>query len=323
MKVIFTLLLVFSLNVVNAQFEYFTVYSENYTFYPLEGLGDQIGMNGKTVAFGFNTAEDSLVMVVLDETKHALVIGYVANEWFNSAKMYEPEWKNDTVFIGSEMPYRATQNTFEFVWNRKAQGFFATEGHSYDPSWEAVAKADSMLKAENIRGAINWYYQVMYPQTYMNEGETGINLMSLGHKKAIEFYKAKEYDSAVLYMDIAFDFYPNSNYISFESKAAFDELMNDEAGWHQTWNMDKLKLWLGDYGLFLYNAKKYKESIEFNSYLNMILPDMAGPCLQLGDSYYDSGDKINAKAAYKKYTELKKKQGKEKDIPKRVKERSK
>lgn len=323
MKIILSLFLFLSLSVAKAQFEYFTVYSENYTFYPLEGLGDHIGMEGKTVAFGYNAMGDSLIMAVLGDTKEALVIGFTSNEWFNYAKMNEPQWNNDTVYIGSEMPYRATQNTFEFIWNSEVQGFFATEGDSYDPSWEAVEKADSMLKAENLRGAINWYYQVMYPQSYMNEGETGINLMNLGHKKALEFFKSEKYDSAVVYMDIAFDFYPNSNYISFESKAAFDELITDEMGWHQSWTMDQIKLWLGDYGLFLYKAKKYKESVEFNLYLNMILPELAGPFLQLGDSYFDSGDKNNAKAAYKKYTDLKKKQGKEKDIPKRVKERSK
>jgi tetratricopeptide (TPR) repeat protein len=236
--------------------------------------------------------------------------------------MNDLEWKNDSVFISSEMPYRATQNSFQFVFDREVEGFFATDVETYDPSWEAVEKADSMLAAGNLRGAINSYYNVFYPHAYINEGEVGMKLMELAHKKALAFFKENNADSAVGYMNIALDYYPNSNYISFKTKEEYDELMSDEAGWQRAWTEDQIKLWLGDHGLFLYKAKKYSESIELNAMLNMILPELAGPYLQLGDSYYDSGKKTEAKKAYLKYSELKKAQKKEKDIPKRVKERS-
>jgi tetratricopeptide (TPR) repeat protein len=279
-------------------------------------------MDNTTLAFGYNSTEDSLVIVMLlDEP---VVIGWIFNDYFfNMAKSNHPSWKNDTVFISSEMPYRAALVSFEFVWDKNSEFFIATEPQTYDPSWEAVNKADSLLLKGDLRGAINNYYQVMYPHAYMNEGEVGISLLKCAHEKALKFFNEQKYDSAVAYMDMALDFYPNSNYVSFNDKTAFDTQMSDSATWQQPWTMDHATLWLGDYGLFLYKAKKYAASIEFNSYLNMILPEMAGPFLQLGDSYYDSGKKAEAKTAYKKYSDLKKAQKKEKDIPKRIKERMK
>jgi hypothetical protein len=305
-----------------AQFEYFTVNSDNYTFYPLEGLGESINKKNQTIAFGYNLMEDTLVIAILDE-KEALVVGHMLNDYiFNATKMNTPEWRNDTIFVSSEMPYRATTYKLEFVWDSKAEGFFSTEPEIYDPSSIALDKADSSLAAGNIHLALNWYQSVFYPQTYMNEAEVGKEITIKCHEKALQFFKANQHDSAVVYMEMAFSYYPNMYYTDFKSNSDM-KLQIEESPYQIIWTEDQIKLWLGDYGLFLYKAKKYKESIEHNSYLNLIFPDVAGPYLQLGDSYYDSGKKTEAKKAYTKYSSLKKAQKKEKDIPKRVKERMK
>lgn len=319
--IVTTFLFLFS-EKLSAQFEHFTVNSENYIFFQLEGLGESINKGSQTIAFGYNTTEDTLVIAILQD-KEALVIGYMLNDYiFNATKMNDPEWRNDTVFVSSEMPYRATTWNLQFVWNSKVESFFATEPEVYDPSTIALGKADSAMAAGNIRLALDWYQSVFYPQNYMNEAEVGRDITIKCHELALVFFKANQFDSAILYMEMAFSYYPNMYYTDFKSNADM-KLQIEESPYQIIWTEDQIKLWLGDYGLFLYKAKKYKESIEHNTYLTSIFPEMAGPYLQLGDSYYDSGKKTEAKKAYTKYSSLKKAQKKEKDIPKRVKERSK
>lgn len=319
--ILITLFLLFT-EKINAQFEYFIVKSDNYNFFPLEGLGKSINKENQTIAFGYNLMEDTLVIAILQD-KEALVIGHMLNDYiFNATKMNTPEWRNDTVFVSSEMPYRATTWNLEFVWNPKAEGFFASEPQLFDPSAEALNKADSAFTTGNIRLALNWYQSVFYPQTYMNEPEVGRDVTKKCHEIALKFFKENQFDSATLYMEMAFSYYPNLYYTGFKSNADM-KLQIEESPYQIIWTEDQIKLWLGDYGLFLYKAKKYKESIEHNSYMNLIFPEVAGPYLQLGDSYFDSGKKAEAKKAYTKYSSLKKAQKKEKDIPKRVKERMK
>jgi hypothetical protein len=173
----------------------------------------------QTIAFGYNLMEDTLVIAILDD-KEALVIGHMLNDYiFNATKMNTPEWRNDTVFVSSEMPYRATTYKLEFVWDAKAEGFFSTEPEIYDPSSIALDKADSSLAAGNIRLALNWYQSVFYPQTYMNEAEVGKEITMKCHEKALQFFKANQHDSAVLYMEMAFSYYPNMYYTDFKSNS--------------------------------------------------------------------------------------------------------
>src|SRR6185503_7720491 len=89
-----------------------------------------------------------------------------------------------------------------------------------------------------------------------------------------------------------------------------------------TWNKEKFKLWVGDYGLFLYRTGELKASENINKYMTRMFPGFPGPYLQLADTYFDLGRKDTAKGTYKKYIELMKVQKRSKEIPKRVKERS-
>lgn len=304
-----------------AQFEYFTVNSENYIFFPLEGLSESIGME-TPISFGYNITEDTLVIAMM-QSDQTVVIGHTVNDYFfNGTKMNTPEWRNDSIFISSEMPYRATTWNLTFVWDKNVQGFFMEEPEMYDPSSEALEKAENYIAQGNIQQALNWYQSIFYPQSYINEPEVGREIIEKSHQKALEFFKANQNDTAVFYMQMALDYYPNMYYTDFKSEQDMKTQM-EESPYQIIWTIDQMKLWLGDYGLFLYKAKKYDESIAHNSYMNTIFPELAGPYLQLGDSYFDSGKKTEAKAAYKRYIALKNSQKKEKDIPKRVKERIK
>lgn len=321
-KLIFFISFLHVNNFAFSQFEYFTINPDNYQLLELEGMAEHLGLKNQKLAFGYNTNEDTLVIASIQE-QNTVVMGHVINDYFfNAAKMYDLKWKNDTIYIGSEMPFRATYWTFEFIWDKNVEGFFATEANYEDASSEAVELADSLLAAGNIRMAIHNYYAVMYPHAYMNEAETGKLILEKCHERALSFYKEKELDSAIAYMELGLDYYPNSNYLGAKSKEEF-ESNKSEYAYNMAWTPEQEKLWLGDYGLFLCRNKQFEKSIEVNKYLTMIFPDLAGPYLQLGDSYFEASEKILAKETYQKYISLKKQQKKEKDIPKRVHDRVK
>lgn len=306
-----------------SQFEYFTIDTTNYEVYQLNGLAEHLNLKNQRLVFGYNSSEDTLVIASVQE-QNTVVLGHAINEYFfNAAKMYsEPYWSNDTVYIKSEMPFRATVWTLKFVWNKNIEGFTFLEPDYYDPSSLAVEKGDSLLATGNIREAIHQYYGVMYPSAYMNEANTGMQIMEKCHEVAMKYYKENNLDSAISIMELGLYYYPNSNYLDAKSKTDYDT-RREEDRYNMVWEKDKTQLWLGDYGLFLYRNKNYEKSVEINKYINMILPELAGPYLQLGDSYYDTGNKKMAKETYQKYIALKKSQKKEKEIPKRVKERVK
>lgn len=322
-KIFFFLLALFVNLKVYTQSSAFEINPERFSFIEMEGMADYLQLKNQNIYFGYSVMEDSIIVASFDN-KNYTAIGFILNEYFfNQAKMHNVNWRNDSIFVSSEMPYRATINSFEFIYDKKSKFFKISEIKTFDPSMESLNKADSCLEAGNIKSAIDFYYGVMYPHAYMNEGDVGIRLMEKSHEKALYFFKSNEFDSAIYYVDLALNFWPNSVYTSFTFENELKDHFNNNLSSIVHWTQDQLNLWLGDYGLFLYKAKKYKESIEHNAYLNKIMPELAGPYLQLADSYYDSGDKKNAKLIYKKYADLKKSQGKEKDIPKRVKERMK
>ncbi len=305
-----------------SQFEYFAINPNNYQFIELEGMAEHLGLKNQKLVFGYNNDEDTLFIVSIQE-KNTMVMGHVLNNYFfNSAKMNDIFWRNDSVFISSEMPFRATIWTFEFIWDKNGERFFATEPDYYDPSAEALEKADSLLAIGDVRGAINHYYGVMYPSAYMNEAATGVQLMEKCHEIAMKYYKENNLDSTIAMMEVGLGYYPNSNYLGAKSKEEF-ESNKAEYAYNMIWTPEQEKLWLGDYGLFLCRDKQFEKSIEVNKYLTMIFPDLTGPYLQLGDTYFEAEEKTLAKETYQKYISLKKAQKKEKDIPNRVKERVK
>ena len=333
MKITFTFLLFILCGITTAQnYTKVNLGADQYAFYQLPGAKEKIkGIQHIEVFFAFKNdgSSDSLYIVgvypdMKKNTEQQVLVGFISGEeaMFNSAKMYDdPFYRNDTIYISSQVPFKATFITLRLVWNDKTKMFEPVESTYEDSSWEKLSEGDSLLAKGNIDGAIYLYEQMEYPMSYMNEYSKGREIMKKAHEMAMISFRENKYEESVTYILSAFRFWTNELYIGFTTKEEFNAYLIDEYG--EKWTLEEVKLWLGDYGLFLYKAGSTDKSIEINKYLTMILPDVAGPYLQLADSYFDSGNKINAKETYKKYSDLMKKLKREKEIPKRVKERMK
>ena len=281
------------------------------------------GENVAALFFGANTETNSFYFYTQNansDSYHFLGELKVDDEYFfNSAKLYEHKFVNDTIHICTEAPFRATMYCYFIPVINKT--FSKALVESYDPSYDAVENAENALKRNKIDSAVYYYNMVMYPMSYINEDEVGKNLMFKAHSLALQAFKVGEFNNACNYMKNALDYYINTTYLNFESINAVIELQNEQRD--NVWTVKELQLWLGDYGLFLYKAKELSESIKINAYLNKLFPDLCGPYLQHADALFDSGNVKDAKLIYKKYTNLMKAQKKSDKIPSRAIKRAK
>lgn len=278
-----------------------------------------IGGEGDLLAFILKYTEDgeTAYRKTAEFTADALGVPFI-----NAVKMYnDPAYKDEKVTVCYGMPFRATEICILFSIQMNTIKF--QESTVEDPSADAIEMAEKALDSNDIAKAAEMYNGVMYPMHYMNEDEVAGDLMKRGHAKAIQAYKEKNYTAAKRYMEEPFVYYLNQYYISIEDPKEFEErVVSDKESGEDYWNLKTFKKWVGDYGLFLYLAKDYEASIIINKYLVTMLPEMAGPYLQLADSYFDTGKKAEAKVYYRKYTELMQKLNKQKSIPSRVTKRS-
>lgn len=239
--------------------------------------------------------------------------------WYNDAKAYwDLNVSNDTLYIPSQVPFKATVVTEIFFWD--GDKMHHLEPTFEDDNWTKVERADSLLNAGQISEAIAIIESVEYPHSYYNSIEFAERLMITAHKIAIGQFKVKNYDSACAIMDDALTYYENDIVSLYKTR---EDLLKDreERPYDQFWSDERIALWMGDYGLFLYKASRLEESVKLNSWLAGMLPEKAGPCLQWADSLYDLNKKEESKKIYRLYISRMEKEGKAKNIPKRVQSR--
>jgi len=236
-------------------------------------------------------------------------------EWLNIAKSYS-YFTNDTIYLQSEQPFRATINEYYFLWEKNKIIFLKSE--TSDPSWEAVDRAEKALSEGKIQEAIDNYYQVMYPMSYINEDEVGFNILSKASELALTCSQNKKYANAALYIDTAMGYYNLLSFTEPNDELSLDATFEDH---YITQYKDSFGLWMANYGYYLYKADSLEKSITINSQLNNTYPLLSGPYLQHADALYDLNKKTQAKPLYQKYIRLMTDKGKEKNIPERVKER--
>jgi tetratricopeptide (TPR) repeat protein len=333
MKSILILLFISSFGLINAQIIEQPFEDSTAHLFVIEGAPfDKFQPQGDELLLAMSDGGDYITFVLKRMSKEPFFLKIIEFsseqmevQFFNYAKMYGmPTCVNDTITFMFEMPYRTSQYTFYFALEKtgsKYTGVKFVSSDYEDLSADALQKAEEALEANDIAKAVDQYHAVMYPQYYMNEKEVGCSLMKKAHKLALNFFKAGDYKNASINMAAALSYYENASKLEFKSTQEMNEELADTST--LIWNLKNFKLWLGDYGLFLYKAKDYEASITINSYLNKVMPLLAGPYLQLGDTYYDMGKKAEAVEPYKKYAKEMKEQKKDKLIPKRVKERIK
>ena len=252
----------------------------------------------------------------VSEEKFQVIGQFTEDTWFNQAKS-NATMHGDTIVLWSQYPFRASEVTYTFVWKGKSIRRIATE--SRDPSEESITLAEEALKKGNIKEAIEHYYEVQYPSSYMNEDRVGMEILSKANEMGLISFKEKNYSKSVGYIQDALEYYTLSNYTNASTE--FDIINAFENSYLSEYR-DSFGLWMGNYGYFLYKADSLEKSIETNAWLNKVYPQLSGPYLQRGDALYDLNRQKEAIPIYLQYIALMKEKGKEKSIPERAIKRS-
>lgn len=247
------------------------------------------------------------------------VIGKITEdvEYFNQAKS-SAYFANDTLYVWTQQPFRASEINYKFLWSKKTFQFI--NSYWYDPSEEAIMLAEKALKEGKIAEAIQYYYTVQYPSSYMNEDMVGFTILSRANELGVHASNEHRYKEAVQYMDDAMGYYTLEEF----GNAPDDETISLSFEDHYVPEYkDSFGLWMANYGYFLYKADSLERSIGQNTWLTKTYPELSGPYLQLGDALFDLKRNKEARPVYLRYIQLMKEKGKEKNIPQRVHDRVK
>jgi tetratricopeptide (TPR) repeat protein len=237
-------------------------------------------------------------------------------EGFNAAKS-NCTFSNDTITLWSQYPFRASESTYTFTWDGKRMRYLSVT--YYDPSEEAIGLAEKALVAGKLQEAIDYYYSVQYPSSYLNEDMVGHTILAKANVMAMGYFKNKQYSQAAGCIDTALGYYTLQLYTEPQTENAMNQLFEDNYAMEYK---DSFGLFMGNYGYYLYKADSLEKSIQINEWLNHTFPHLAGPYLQRADALFDQGKTADAKPVYKLYIERMKEKNKEKSIPQRVFDRT-
>lgn len=311
-KIKFLIITICILKTANAQVKF-----EN--FVPVENLPAEL-LPKKTdeIGFLFSESEDSCVWGASYNNEYKILspLGEEFDRFYGTD--LTATYENGFIIFTSRYPWRASMSVFTYTWDGKTLTF--VKDQYYDPSQEAIDSAEAAILRGDFWAASNFYMQVMYPSSYMNEFGVGIELLQAAHAWAMRDFHSKNYHLSVIRMQGAMNYFLNETLFRAENQDSYEYML---AGNYLTEHHDSLGLWWGDYGYFLLMADSLDKCIEINTQLNIIYPQLSGPYLQLGDAHYTLGHIKPARAAYEIYASLMKEKGKEKNIPARVLDRLK
>lgn len=238
-------------------------------------------------------------------------------EGFNQAKS-RAYYKNDTLYVWTQYPFRASEINYTLAWKGNSIEIISV---SYtDPSEESILLAEAALKEGKIKEAIEYYYSVQYPSSYMNEDRVGLEILARANTLSLLAGNKKDYPKAIQYFQEALEYYSLENLRNAADATSLTLIFEDT---YLEEYKDSFGLWMGNYGYYLYKGDSLDQSVELNDWLNQTYPTLSGPYLQKGDALFDFKKPKEAKSAYLTYIQLMKKKGKEKNIPSRVLDRIK
>jgi hypothetical protein len=238
-------------------------------------------------------------------------------EGFNQAKS-RAYYKNDTIYLWSQYPFRASEINYVLVWKGNSINMVSVD--YADPSEESIALAEAALKEGKIKEAIEYYYSVQYPSSYMNEDRVGLEILARANTLSLLAGNKKDYRSAIQYFQEAMEYYSLENLRNATDETSLNLIFEDN---YLEEYKDSFGLWMGNYGYYLYKGDSLQSSVELNEWINQTYPQLSGPYLQKADALYDLKKPKEAKSAYITYSQLMKEKGKEKNIPSRVLDRIK
>lgn len=229
---------------------------------------------------------------------------------FNPAKFVSCYFKDNKVYLSSQMDGKATVITGVFKWQEEHMVWEREE--SYDLSVLQVERARTLIKNGKVGEGLTTYDSVQFSESYYDAKQVGIELL-LASRKTIE---------------------ENTGKRKFKESADLSDKILTFKGWKwltEVKNETDLKTAMGK-GLFgltyidfqtyiegythnLLEAKQYDKTIDKGNLYWKYFTKSANLLLNNADAYYAKKDKTEASKLYEKYTALMKELKKEKDIP--------
>lgn len=170
----------------------------------------------------------------------------------------------------------------------------------YELAELAIKEDDPVAYCEAYMGA--QYYNSYYYR--MKEA------LEWAHKKALQFYKNKDYQSAASLM------------LDLEQRCNMSIDLYDTMGDEYIMGNDFIRIW-SDVTLFYLKAEMNEQCVELSKKIIEIDPNIVGVYLQYGDALFNLDEKEESKSIYNKYIDLMIKNNKKDKIPTRVYERTK
>jgi hypothetical protein len=279
------------------------------------------GKQFTSYSFCMSENEDTLFFCGFSAKEERSIISVISPvpSMVNPAKFMSAYWEKNRIYLSTQMPFRVTIILLEFEIKNKGLVFLSE--FVDDPNAPLFETYERCLDSGNIACAVDAISGIQYPMSSMNESEEGIRIMKKAHEVALKLFRLKNADSASVVMEAALSFWGNTYIERFPDSISLAKAR--EESFETLWTDEQIALWIGDYGLFLLQAKKYTECIRINAWLNKVLPSLPGPYLQHADALYYKGEKTKAKSIYNQYKVLMQKAGKKDSIPSRVFQRTK
>ncbi len=284
-------------------------------FHTLNAIGLGMAQHEDSGIPALYYALDSATMVYFQD----LTAGPDVDVWFNRAKAYwPPTMRGDTLMFWSEMPYRATQLHYRFIW--KEGQFRYVDGWYEDPSEDAVREAESRLAQGDVMGAMHAYFEVMYPHAYLNEDRVCKALLDEAYQQGWQHYKEGRLQMAPALLDSVLQEYFCPAWLHMATRYDFEESIEQAYG---QFHSDTIYTILTDYAMFQEHAGNWKKANNVRQKLNVFFPDRLETYLYLADNLFALEEKIPAAALYMEYVQLMRESDRKKEIEKRARQRAK
>lgn len=238
----------------------------------------------------------------------------------NTAKL-EVWYKESSLIVWSQAPFRAFESNAELEWNGKT---LQVVSHDYgDPTQEYYDRKRELIEKKDMKGLIaqsaeGW---VEYPGFYSDYYELAGPALLLSYDKALASYK-KDVKTAIQYMEYGLEQYGDTYLIEYAGgKVTKTDIVGEpDAFYPPSVSFDKFVAILNDYAYFLSLAGRNKEAKPILTNMITLVPGRVVAYLNLADVEWALGQKAAAKTHYKHYLKLLGSKA-AKVAPKRVQER--
>jgi hypothetical protein len=229
---------------------------------------------------------------------------------FNPEKFVSASFKDNKVYISSQVVGKATVYTGVFKWEEEHMIWEKEE--SFDLSELQISRAKMLLKNGKTMEALATYDSVQFSESYYDAKQVGIELL-LGSKKTIDEYVSKRKFKEAGDLTEKILAFKGWKWLS-ETKTEADLKTALGKGLFGLTYPD-FQVYIEGYSRNFLEAKLYDKVIEKGNLYWKYFTKSADLLLNSADAWYAKKDKKQASDLYQKYTSQMKELKKEKDIP--------